>query len=247
MIRLLKKLHRHFYFASVFLVFCLFFPLLWFYAKNPEKNYNKIGILRKWMSLLGSYFVGIFYSVKLEEEIDWTKPFILCANHTSILDITALTYISPVPFSFIGKAELLKNPVTRIFFKTIDIPVDRKSRMSSFRSFKKANDRLQEGKSLAIFPEGKIDDVYPPTLHEFKSGAFRMAIDNNIPIIPIVIENAWKILWDDGRRLGSHPGIVHIQVLAPINTEQYSEQNAEKLEDYVYNKMLSHWILQNKS
>ncbi|KKX52273.1 lysophospholipid acyltransferase family protein [Sphingobacterium sp. IITKGP-BTPF85] len=91
-----------------------------------------------------------FYRVKFEEKIDWSKPYILCANHTSVLDITAMTFISQKAISFIGKAELLKNPVTRIFFKTIDIPVDRKSRMASFRSFKKANEMLKEGKSLAI-------------------------------------------------------------------------------------------------
>ncbi|MEN5235251.1 lysophospholipid acyltransferase family protein [Sphingobacterium faecium] len=198
------------------------------------------------MSLLGSYFTGIFYRVKFEEKIDWSKPYILCANHTSVLDITAMTYISPRAITFIGKAELLKNPVTRIFFKTIDIPVDRKSKMSSFRSFKKANEMLKEGKTLAIFPEGKIDEQYPPTIHPFKSGAFRMAIENNIPIIPIVIENAWEILWDDGHQLGSHPGIVNIQVFAPINTLEYNDKNASDLEDYVYNKMLLHWKLQNK-
>ena len=105
---------------------------------------------------------------------------------------------------------------------------------------------LKEGKTLVIFPEGKIDKQYPPTIHPFKSGAFRMAIENNIPIIPIVIENAWEILWDDGHKLGSHPGTVNIQVFAPINTREYTEKNASDLEDHVYNKMLLHWKLQNK-
>lgn len=246
MIKILKKLHRYFYFTSIFIVFCFLFPIIWLYAKNASKNYGQIAFLRRWMSLIGSYFAGIFYRVKFEKEIDWSKPYILCANHASVLDITAMTFISPKAISFIGKAELLKNPVTRIFFKTIDIPVDRKSRMSSFRSFKKANDMLKEGKSLAIFPEGKIDEQYPPTIHPFKSGAFRLAIENNVPIIPIVIENAWKILWDDGHKLGSNPGIVQIHVFAPINTDLYDEKNATSLEDYVYNKMLSHWKVQNK-
>lgn len=246
MIIFLKKLHSYFYFASVFIIFCFLFPAIWLYARNPIKNYTKIAFLRRWMSLLGSYCAGIFYRVKFEEKIDWSKPYILCANHTSVLDITAMTYISPRAITFLGKAELLKNPVTRIFFKTIDIPVDRKSKMSSFRSFKKANDMLKEGKTLVIFPEGKIDKQYPPTIHPFKSGAFRMAIENNIPIIPIVIENAWEILWDDGHKLGSHPGTVNIQVFAPINTREYTEKNASDLEDHVYNKMLLHWKLQNK-
>lgn len=246
MIKILKTIHRYSYYASVFFVFCFYYPLLWFYAKNPYKNYVKIGIIRRRICVIGSACAAVFFKVKYEEAIDWTKPFILCANHSSTLDISALAYISPTAMSFIGKAELLKNPVTRLFFKTIDIPVDRKSKISSFRSFQKANEMLKDGKSIAIFPEGKIDDSYPPTLHDFKSGAFRLAIDNNIPIIPVVIEDAWKLLWDDGVKLGSKPGVVHIQVLSPIATINFSENNAEELEQLVYNKMLAHWNLKNK-
>src|SRR5690606_16060875 len=120
------------------------------------------------------------------------RTYVLCPNHTSILDITILTYLCDTPISFIGKDELLKNPVTRIFFKSIDIPVNRDSKISSFKAYKRASLYLQEGKSVVVFPEGKIDDGFPPTLHPFKSGAFKMATENNIPILPIVIQDAWK-------------------------------------------------------
>lgn len=141
-----------------------------------------------------------------------------------------------------GKAELLNNPLTRIFFKTIDIPVDRNSKTSSFLAFKKASALLKDEKSMVIFPEGKIDDIYPPELHPFKKGAFKLAEINHVKILPIVIENAWRIMWDDGRKYGSKPGIINIDVLSPIKTSSTDSE----LETKVYNIMKESWILYNK-
>lgn len=144
-----------------------------------------------------------------------------------------------------GKEELLSNPVTRIFFKTIDIPVKRDSKISSFKAYKKAEALLKKNYSVVIFPEGKIDDRYPPVLHPFKSGAFRMATENKIPILPIVIQDAWKILWDDGKRFGSKPGTIHVRILAPIEINEYLVNDNSTLENIVYNRMKSVWNRHN--
>lgn len=194
---------------------------------------------------MATYCVGIRFKIDYVEEIDWSKNYVLCPNHTSILDITALTFLCPQPFSFIGKVELLKNPVTRAFFKSIDIAVDRTSRTSAFKAFKRANTLLKENKSLVIFPEGKIDDDYPPRLHEFKSGSFRLAIENQVQILPIVIVDAWKLLWDDGSKYGSRPGIVHIKVLPPIDTKNLSDEEASMLQEKVYLQMQEYWLARN--
>lgn len=245
MIRFLRKAHTILYIASLFFFFILIFPFLYFFIKKPDRYFSQIVFLRKWMSLLATTVVGIRYKVISETPIDWSKPYVICPNHTSILDITALTYLCPQDFSFLGKVELLANPVTRYFFKSIDIVVDRSSKISAFKAFKKADQRLKENKSLVIFPEGKIDDEFPPRLHEFKSGSFRLAIDNKTDILPVVIENAWQILWDDGLKRGSRPGTVHIKILAPISTANLTEQEFEHLQDKVYEKMNSVWIKKN--
>jgi len=245
MAKILKKTHTVLYFFFVLFFFILFFPFLYFYTKNPSKYYKQIVFCRKWISVLATYCVGIRFKVEYETEIDWSKNYVLCPNHTSILDITALTYLCPRPFSFVGKIELLKNPVTRTFFKSIDITVDRSSRISAFKAFKQADQLLKENKSVVIFPEGKIDDEYPPQLHPFKSGSFRLAIDNRVEVLPIVIEDAWKLLWDSGEKFGSKPGIVHIKVLKPINTTNLTEQEFNTLQDQVYLKMLEQWHHKN--
>lgn len=137
-------------------------------------------------------------------------------------------------FHFMGKDELLNNPVLSIFFKTIDISVNRDSKISAFRAFKKAGENLEKGMSLVIFPEGKIDDHYPPKLAEFKNGPFRLAIDKNIPLVPVSIIDVWKINWDDGSKYGSKPGICDIYVHKPISTSTLADVDADVLKEKVY-------------
>ena len=136
-----------------------------------------------------------------------------------------------------GKDELLNNPVLGIFFKTIDISVNRDSKISAFRAFKKAGENLEKGMSLIIFPEGKIDVHYPPKLGEFKNGPFRLAIDKNIPLVPVSITNVWKIIWDDGSQYGSKPGICDIYVHKPINTAVLAIDDADLLKGRVFQQI----------
>ena len=123
-----------------------------------------------------------------------------------------------------GKEELTKNPVLGMFFRTIDIPVSRESKISAFRAFKKAGENLEQGMSLIIFPEGKIDDLYPPKLHEFKNGPFRLAIEKNIPIVPVSSINIWKRMWDDGAKYGTTPGIGRVFIHSPIYTKELNQE-----------------------
>ena len=133
-----------------------------------------------------------------------------------------------------GKEELLKGFVTRLFFQTVDIPVNRESKMSSFRAFKQAAERLADGTTIIIFPEGKIPDDYPPQLHEFKNGPFRLAIELKIPIIPVTSPDMWQVLWDTGIEKGSKPGICNIFVHQPIETSHLTIDDADALRDKVY-------------
>ncbi|MGA9649402.1 lysophospholipid acyltransferase family protein [Pedobacter sp.] len=185
-------------------------------------------------SFLCSLFAGVFFSYKFEEPLDNKQTYIYCANHTSNLDIMIFCILAKGRYHFMGKDELLNNPVLGIFFKTIDISVKRDSKISAFRAFKKAGENLEKGMSLIIFPEGKIDDHYPPKLGEFKNGPFRLAIEKNIPLVPVSITNVWKINWDDGAKYGSKPGICDIYVHKPINTSQLADGDTDGLKEKVF-------------
>lgn len=134
-----------------------------------------------------------------------------------------------------GKDELLQNPVLALFFKTIDIPINRHSKISAYKAFKRGGECLINGMNLIIFPEGKIGEEYPPVLHEFKNGPFRMAIENKVPIIPITLVDVWKKMWDDGSKYGSKPGISHICVHAPVETQGLTLDDTDALKEKVYN------------
>lgn len=133
-----------------------------------------------------------------------------------------------------GKEELKDGLATAVFFRSVDIPVNRDSKMSSFRAFKKASERLEQGLSMIIFPEGKIADDYPPVLQPFKNGPFRLAIEHKVPILPVSSANVWKICWDDGKKYGTRPGICKYKVHQPIETAGLSPDDADALRDKVY-------------
>lgn len=234
MIRLLKRVH-YFYFLLIILGFFIaFYPFYYIAAKRPAW-YGFLNRLRALNSLLCSVFSGVFFRFTYEEKLDHSKHYIYCGNHTSNLDIMIFCLLARGRFSFMGKDELLKNPVLKIFFNTIDIPVNRDSKMSSFRAFKRAGEHLRQGMSLIIFPEGRIDmDQYPPVMTPFKNGPFRLAIETNTPIVPVSVTDAWKKLWDDGAKYGSRPGICDIYVHKPVYTENMAPDSADELKDAIF-------------
>jgi 1-acyl-sn-glycerol-3-phosphate acyltransferase len=231
---ILKKIHARFYRYSVGFFVFLFYPPLYFFSRKPQR-YATMNQLRRYCSFCSSTIAGIFYKVKYEQPIDWSRTYIVCPNHTSSLDITAINHALKNYFHFIGKEEFLKNPALGIFFRSVDIPVNRDSKMSSFKAFKKAAENLKEGRTLVIFPEGKIPDDYPPRLNEFKNGPFRLAIELKLPILPITCIDNWKLIWDTGLELGGKPGISHVYVHKPIETAHLTIEDADKLKDEVFN------------
>ena len=75
---------------------------------------------------------------------------------------------------------------------------------------------------------------YPPQLQEFKNGAFRLAIDLKIPILPITGIDTWKVFWNTGKEYGSRPGVCHIYVHKPVETAHLSLDDADGLRDEVH-------------
>jgi 1-acyl-sn-glycerol-3-phosphate acyltransferase len=222
----------------VLLFFVLLFPFFYFFSRK-ESRYSQFNRVRKLWAFLSSAFSGVFYQYEFESDIDWSKTYVVCPNHASNLDISAISLMMNNSFFFLGKEELLSNPVMALFFKTVDIPVKRDSKISAFKAFKKSAERLENGMSLVIFPEGKIGNEYPPLLHEFKNGPFKLAIQHKIEILPVTIINNWKLLWDDGRIKGFKPGLSKVFIHKPIDCSNFTDQNDEILKDLVYQKITS--------
>ncbi|TDG35924.1 1-acyl-sn-glycerol-3-phosphate acyltransferase [Pedobacter changchengzhani] len=233
MAKFFRRIHYFWFLFWIVFFFIIFYPFYYFLAQKP-KYYRLLNLFRKAHSFLCSFLSGVFFSFKSEAKFDPDETYIYCANHTSNLDIMVLCIMAKGRFHFMGKDELLNNPVLGIFFRTIDISVNRDSKMSGFRAFKKAAENLDKGMSLIIFPEGKIDDEYPPHLGEFRNGPFRLAIEKNISLIPVSIINGWKIMWDDGSKYGSKPGICDIYIHKPIDTTGLIADDADLLKEKVH-------------
>jgi len=133
---------------------------------------------------------------------------------------------------YMGKKELLKAPLFSIFFKRMDIPVDRKSKMGSHRAFKEAGEKLDQGFGVVIYPEGTISNE--GVLRPFKNGAFKLAIEKQVPIIPVANLNNWKLLQNGGFfKSYGRPGLAKIVVGEPIDTVGMTEENLVDLQNKV--------------
>src|SRR3978361_385709 len=121
---LLKRANTYFYVFSVALFYFICWPLFYYFSRKPGR-YKSMNKLRRAWAFTSSLFAGFRYRFTYEEPIDWSKTYIVCPNHTSNLDISAMSILVKNNCSFIGKDELTKGLVTRLFFKTVDIPVNR--------------------------------------------------------------------------------------------------------------------------
>jgi 1-acyl-sn-glycerol-3-phosphate acyltransferase len=231
--RLIKSIHLYYFQLWLGLVFTSLYPIIYYFSRTPVK-FHGMNRMRWVFSYLSSLFSGFLFRFSYEQKIDWSKRYIICANHTSNLDITALILLVKRNYVFFGKEELLKNFITGIYFRTIDIPVNRESKISAFRAFKKAEEKLKDGKSVVIFPEGMISEHYPPVLQPFKNGPFRLAIEQGVQILPVTIGNNWNLMWDDGKRYGTSPGICDICVHEPIDTTNLTSDDADELKNRVF-------------
>lgn len=161
------------------------------------------------------------------------KQCVIVANHTSYLDIVLSVFYIKHTALYMGKSELLKAPLFKSFFKYMDIPVNRKSRIDPARALEKAAEEIDKGRSMIIYPEGTIANE--GILMRFKNGPFKLAIDKQVPIIPVVNLNNWQLLQNGGffKSLG-RPGISRIVVCQAIQTKGLTEENLVTLRDEVH-------------
>lgn len=175
--------------------------------------------------------MGFYYTIKREEKVVKGKSYMIVANHTSMTDIMLMLVIIKNPFVFVGKKELSKIPLFGFFYKRTCILVDRNSSKSKNEVFKRAQDRLNQGLSICIFPEGGVPDDESILLDEFKDGAFRLALDHQIPIVPIVFADNKKRF--SYTFLSGSPGRMRIRILPFIETKGLGLENRKDLKDQV--------------
>jgi len=210
----------------------LFFPFLLLFSFK-EEHYHLFWKFARMLSIILIYGMGFRLNFKANENIDPNKSYMYCPNHGSLLDPFVLIALSKKPIVFVGKKELAKIPVFGFFYKRTVIMVDRSSFRSRKRVFEMAKERLQNGVSMAIFPEGLVpsEDV---VLAPFKKGAFSLAIEFGIPIIPQVYYDCKRFFsWDVFK---GRPGVLRVQQHHFIETKGLSlTKDMEVLKNKTFN------------
>ena len=181
----LTLLYRIWFYILVLVPIIVLFPFI-LATILSEKTYPlffKIARLWSKIILIG---MGFNYSIEGDEVFEDGKSYMLVANHTSMTDIMLmLIAVKNHPFVFVGKKELAKIPIFGFIYKRVCILVDRANSKSRYQVFERAQKRIHQGLSICIFPEGGVPEEHI-VLDEFKDGAFRIAIEHGLPIVPMV-------------------------------------------------------------
>ena len=212
--RLLLKIYSVYglvVFGLSFLVLLPFFLLTIFFDhwKNSLQPSTTLGL--KYFS----FFLFLNRSqVVWEEKLDKKQRYVFCSNHFSFLDIPSMGLIAH-NFKFIGKASLKKVPLWGFMYSRLHILVDRASLKSRHNSWLAAQQAIKRGFSIVFFPEGGILTKNPPQMVTFKEGAFRISVNEQIPIVPVTIPYN-HILLPDEKSLLMHSGVIYMKVHKPI-------------------------------
>lgn len=230
---MLRFLWRCLFFLNGFLTFIPLFPVFYFFLRK-ESGFRKAFLLKRFWAKLIVGNVGLRCRVLRTPELDPKQPYILCPNHTSYLDIVLMYRVFSHYFHFMGKAELRKVPMFSTFFNKMNIVVDRQSIIGSHRAFNRAIQDIDKGISVGIFPEATIPES-SPELGRFKNGAFKLAIEKQIPIVPVVFLDNWKLLPDtEGKRFKGGPGVSRVVIHDPIETKGMTAKDMVELRGRVF-------------
>lgn len=175
--------YRVWFYILVLIPIIILFPILLISISKETWYPFFFKIARMWAKFI---LIGMGFKVHMEAKQlpDKEMSYMFVANHTSMIDIMMMLSVIKNPFVFVGKKELAKIPLFGFFYKRTCILVDRSSAKSRQAVFRGAQRRMQLGLSICIFPEGGVPEEHI-ILDTFKDGAFRLAINHKIPVVPI--------------------------------------------------------------
>lgn len=208
-----------------------------------EKWYPYFFVMARIWAKAILYGSGFYYKVEREQELASDKSYMFVANHTSMADIMLMLALIRKPFVFVGKKELSKIPLFGFFYKRTCILVDRSSTRSRMEVFDRAQKRLNQGLSICIFPEGGVPEDESVLLDTFKDGAFRLAIEHQIPIVPMTFADNKKRF--SYTFFSGSPGLMRAKIHPFVATEGKTIENKkdikevnEKVRLIIYNQLL---------
>lgn len=203
------------------------------YGAVEGSNRRGVNLAANLLGDLGVAFAGIRLHATGTEHLWQHRPAVFVFNHQSQTDVIVLAKLLRDGFTGIGKKELKSQPVIGQVMRYAGLVfVDRGDHDKAMASMREAVDVLRGGTSIAIAPEGTR--MPTPKLGRFKKGAFHLAKDAGVPIVPIVIHNTLDVL--PRGRFVLRPADVDVTVLPPVPTATWTHDDIEPQIDALHRR-----------
>jgi len=228
---ILLKLGRVWFYFLAGIQVVVYFPFLVVRLLLPKGYTILFWIARNLWARIILHGCGYYVKVKNIDKLNSEESSMIIANHASYMDIFLMLILSKKPFVFVGKKELSEIPIFGYIYRRAAILVDRSDSKSRYNVYKEANEVLKNGYNVCIFPETHyLDDTI--LLGDFKRGAFKIAIENNLPIIPIVFYDC-KLKHPWYPRFGK-TGKLRAKVLDKIQVNNLTQDDIPMLTEKAY-------------
>jgi 1-acyl-sn-glycerol-3-phosphate acyltransferase len=185
--------------------------------------------LMYWTGVKGLVFITWAMGLRVQVEGLENIPAGVCmfaANHTSNADAAAIVGAVPRRLAIFGRKSLFDIPIVGLAFRLAKfVPVDRGNREAGVNAVKQAVEYIKSGSSFLVYPEGTRSP--DGRLQRFKKGAFIMAIEAGIPIVPLACSGAHRVMKKNS--LVIHPGKVTVQFGKPIDAVGYTVEQRDAL------------------
>ena len=210
----------------MFLSILILFPFL-FISILREEWYPIFFKLARFWAYIILFGMGFIPIIKKGVQFKKGESYMIVANHTSMIDIMLMLFITKDPVVFVGKKELSKIPLFGFIYKRTCILVDRNNSQSRRAVFNSAQQKINLGYSICIFPEGGVPSDESIVLDDFKDGAFRLAIEHKIPIAPVTFHDNKKLF--SYTFFSGGPGKMRVMLHPLISTSNYSIEMKKEL------------------
>lgn len=228
-----------FVFASTMMIF-IWFYFLCFVLPDPQKTKWHRMVSRLWMGIF-LFLSGCTFRVTGKDVFDGLENAIIVCNHNSLIDIPVSTPFLPRANKTIAKKSFVYVPLFGWVYKFASVVVDRKSDKSRVKSYDEMKKVLNNGLDMLIYPEGTRNRTAAP-LKSFYDGAFKLAIETQKPIVPVVLLNTKKIL-PAKPIMYLTPGKIIMNILPPIYPAGHTSASLKKV---VFDTMADYYLKNNK-
>lgn len=187
-----------------------------------------------------SFLLVIPFRFHRNPMVDPKRAYVLIANHRSNFDAPVAAASTWGVVRFLAKKELLKLPFLGSVFKLTAVSVDRSSPESRKKSMDAMADYLRKGESIFLFPEGTRNKTTDQIMIPFKDGAFRLAVELQVPILPMIYTHTDLVMPNQPMLL--RPGMVHVHYMDPVETKGLTLDDVSSLREQIRKSMIEKYI-----